>query len=77
VQNGLSCLDKKTRPTLCLKGSQARLGINSLGTNKVSCYKEYKAFGPSQIYNSIIAEVEDANLHGNEIYFFLDGLLYP
>jgi len=34
VQNGLSYSGKETRPTLCLKGPQARLGINSLGTNK-------------------------------------------
>jgi len=34
VQNGLSYLGEETRPTLCLKGRTARLGIISLGTNK-------------------------------------------
>jgi len=34
VQNGLSYLGKETRPTVFLKGRQARLGIISLGTNK-------------------------------------------
>jgi len=34
VRNSLSYLAEETRPTLCLKGRQAKLGVRSLRTNK-------------------------------------------
>jgi len=52
VRNVLSYLAKETRPMLCLKGGQATLASALLEQIQISCYTEYKAFGPSLIYNT-------------------------
>jgi len=51
VQNGLSYLGEETRPKLCLKRRQATLAWDLLEQINISCYTEYKAFGPWLIYN--------------------------
>jgi len=47
------CLGEETRPKLCIKRRQTKLASDISNKIKSSCYTEYKAFGPSLIYNSI------------------------
>ena len=50
--NGLSYSGEETRPTLCIKRRQTDLASEIINETNISCYTEYKAFGPSLIYNS-------------------------
>jgi len=50
--NGLSYSCEETQPTLCLKRRQTDLASEILNEINISCYTEYKAFGPSLIYNT-------------------------
>jgi len=50
VQNGLSYSGKETRPKL--KDAKLTLASDLLEQINISCYTEYKAFGPSLIYNT-------------------------
>jgi len=51
VQNGLSYLGEETWLTLCKKDAKRGMASSLLEQIKISCYTEYKAFGPSLIYN--------------------------
>ncbi len=53
VCNGLSTRARKLDPKLCIKRRQAKLASDLLEQINISCYTEYKAFGPSLIYNII------------------------
>ena len=46
------CLGEETRLKLCIKGRQAKLASEIKDKINISCYTEYKAFGPSLIYNN-------------------------
>jgi hypothetical protein len=52
VQNGLSYPGDETRPKLCISNAMLGLASALLEQIKISCYTEYKALGPSLIYNS-------------------------
>jgi len=49
--NGLSYSGEEIRPTLCIKRRQTNLVSDLLEQINISCYTEYKAFGPSLNYN--------------------------
>ncbi len=49
--NGLSYSGEETRPKLCIKRCQTNLASEISNEINISCYTEYKAFGPSLIYN--------------------------
>jgi len=51
--NGLSYSGKETWPTLCIKRRQTNLVSEIINEINISCYTEYKAFGPSLIYNTV------------------------
>ena len=47
VCNGLSVRARKLDPKLCIKRRQAKLASDIQDEINISCYTEYKAFGPS------------------------------
>ncbi len=51
--NGLSYSGEETRPTLCIKAMQTNLASEITNEINISCYTEYKALGPSLIYNTL------------------------
>jgi len=55
VQNGLSYSGEETQPTLCTKVAKQGLASSLLEQIKISCYTEYKAFGHSLIYNTLLS----------------------
>ncbi len=54
VQTSLSYLAEETKPTLCKRTPNFALALHLLEQIKISCYTEYKAFGPSLIYNIML-----------------------
>jgi len=52
VCNGLSVRARKLDPKLCIKRRQANLASEIKDEINISCYTEYKEFGPSLIYNN-------------------------
>jgi len=53
VCNGLSVRARKLDPKLCIKRRQAKRASEIKDKINISCYTEYKAFGPSLIYNNL------------------------
>jgi len=51
----LSNIEVAKEPKLCIKRRQAKLASDIKDEINISCYTEYKAFGPSLIYNSNLA----------------------
>jgi len=69
VQNGLSYLGKETLPTLCRNKAKLCLASELLEQINISCYTEYKVFGPSLIKNRFIGLTQAHTI----MYFFLEN----
>ncbi len=76
--NGLSYSGEETQPNLCLKGCQANSGISFLEQIN-SSYTEYKAFGPSLIYNNIDTRVginKTSYTNSQDFLYLVTGKLF-
>jgi len=57
----MSVRARKLDPKLCIKRRQAKLASDIQDEINISCYTEYKVFGPSLIYNTV------ASVFGNHL----------
>ncbi len=69
--NGLSYSGEETRPKLCIKQRQTNLASVISNEINISCYTEYKALGPSLIYNSKTQSGNLQNFLGKFVRLFV------